>query len=119
MNLIDAKVAEGGIESGSGRLKLAGFPVGSRIVLGVRPEDLSPTGDAAGAVVSGRVVTLEALGAETLVHVDAGIGKPIIMRGGRETAARLGEMLHLTCNPAMARFFDPETGQARKPGDTS
>ena len=118
MNLIPATVSEGVVDSGSGKLARSGLMSGSKVILGLRPEDLAITGDANDAVLSGRVISLEALGAETLVHIDAGSGKPVILRGGRETPARLDDVLHLTCKPHMARFFDAETGLAITPGDT-
>ena len=112
MNLMPATASETGIETGTGRIAGTGFAPGTKVTLGLRPEDLRPTDNAAEAVVSGRVVSLESLGAETLVHVEAGNDKPVILRGGRETPARLDDTIHLTCDPDMARFFDPETGLA-------
>ncbi len=112
MNLMPAKVTGSVAETGSGRIACIGLGEGRSVTLGLRPEDLRPTDHASEAVISGRVTSLESLGAETLVHVDTGNAKPVILRGGRETPAHLDEPLHLTCDPKMARFFDPETGLA-------
>lgn len=117
MNLIDAVATEAGIDTGSGRLARRGFAPGSRITFGIRPEDLFAVEDAAGAVLSGRVTQLEALGAETLVHLDTGAPSPVIMRGGRDAPARVGDLVRLGCDAGMARFFDVETGLACEPGD--
>ncbi len=117
MNLIPAIVGEDVIDSGCGRIRCKGFQPGRKITLGLRPEDLAPIDSAAEAVISGRVISMESLGAETLVHLDTGGAKPIILRGGRETPAQLDEILHLTCDLSMARFFDADTGLAITPGD--
>ncbi|MBO6814356.1 MAG: sn-glycerol-3-phosphate ABC transporter ATP-binding protein UgpC [Rhizobiaceae bacterium] len=117
MNLVPATTGEGVVESGSGRIAQNGFQPGRKLVLGLRPEDLCPTDKVEDAVVSGRVTSLESLGAETLVHIDTGGTKPVILRGGRNIPAQLDQTLHLTCDPAMARYFDAETGVAIIPGE--
>ncbi|MDE0590023.1 sn-glycerol-3-phosphate ABC transporter ATP-binding protein UgpC [Halocynthiibacter sp. C4] len=115
MNLMPATVGEGVIETGSGTLAYTGFAPGIEITLGLRPEDLRPTTNAAEAVISGRVSSLESLGAETLVHVETNAEKPVILRDGRITPARIDDIIHLTCDPEMARFFDVDTGRAITP----
>ncbi|PRY22124.1 carbohydrate ABC transporter ATP-binding protein (CUT1 family) [Aliiruegeria haliotis] len=116
MNLMPATTDEGGIQTGSGRLAHAGFAPGRKVTFGIRPEDLTSTDDAAQSVISGRVISLEPLGAETLIHVDAGGDKPVIVRGGRIAAAEIDHTIHLSCDPALARFFDPQSGVAIQPG---
>ena len=112
MNLLDAVIAQGAVSTGSGQAPVGGFAPGRRLILGVRPEDLSITADPAQALVSGRVVQVEALGAETLVHVDHGQPRPVILRAGRDIRARLDDVIHLTPSAKALRFFDPQTGHA-------
>ncbi len=114
MNLLPGKVGEGVVVVGHDLAALAtGRVPGSAITLGVRPEDLQPVADGGQAILSGRVVNLEALGAETLIHLDRGDGGPrVIVRGERTAGARLDETIRLTCDPAMIRLFDAATGLA-------
>ena len=114
MNLLSGTVTEAGIDLGASHAQLAtGQRPGTAITVGLRPEDLVPVADPGDAVLAGRVVNLEALGAETLIHVDRGDGTaPVLVRGGRQAAARLDETLHLACDPAMLRLFDARSGAA-------
>lgn len=112
MNLMPATAAEGALRTGTGQAPIAGLSPGRRVTLGVRPEDLAVTDDPARALVSGRVTQVEALGAETLIHVATGDEKPVILRSGRAAQARLDETLHLAADPAALRLFDIETGRA-------
>src|SRR5690606_22980254 len=57
---------------------LAQNPPAKAATLGIRPENLSVT--ASPARISGKVVYTEALGAETLVHIDLPKGPPATVR---------------------------------------
>ena len=60
---------------------------------------------------------LKALGAETLIYLETSGEKSVILRGDRDTAARLDDILHLSCLPQALRFFDNETGLAVAQGE--
>ena len=115
MNLIRATAVEGAVTVGGQKLSDAPAISGGEILFGIRPEDLRPTSDPADAILSGRVSSLEPLGAETLIHVDRGEGSPIIVRGPRVASARLDEVIHLAAEPSMHRLFDAATGDAIQP----
>jgi multiple sugar transport system ATP-binding protein len=149
MNLIEAEVERDGdglvCRSGAtvielphdvvaARPQLAGSP-GNRIVIGIRPESL---GDGAGgARLRGRVLLVESLGAEQLVHFDvpalplsrqelvdaaaqppgprlgtddSGRSTTILGRFDRSSLLRSGEAAEITVDPLELHFFDLETG---------
>jgi multiple sugar transport system ATP-binding protein len=115
MNLIPA------METGTGlRLVDRDLPIrpahpqpGRALSFGIRPEDLVPSPDEASAVMSGRVVSVEPLGGETLVYIDVGCDLPtVILRGGRDAPAALDDLIHMTCKPEMVRLYDAATGSA-------
>ncbi|MBJ3774219.1 ABC transporter ATP-binding protein [Acuticoccus mangrovi] len=109
MNLMPA-TADGGAVLLGGR-RVAAVAAEGDVLFGIRPEDLTPTDDARAAVISGRVASLEPLGAETLIHVDRG-DSTVIVRGPRVPSARLDEPIHLRADPGMIRLFDAATGEA-------
>jgi multiple sugar transport system ATP-binding protein len=112
MNLLPATASDAGLVVADKTLSVGAGPPGADIVFGIRPEDLVPCNSAEEAMLSGRVTSLEPLGGETLIHLDTGAHLPhVIVRGGRETPARLDEILHLTCKSGMIRLFDAGTGR--------
>jgi len=112
MNLMDATAGEGAVAVGDARITRAGISPGRKLTFGIRPEDLTPVDRPGDGILSGRVTSIEPLGAETLIHVDRGAHAPLIVRGGRLTAARLDETIHLAATPDMIRLFDAGTGRA-------
>ncbi len=91
--------------------------VGREVVIGVRPEDLyetpSPDGPAQVARLPVRIVTVESLGAETLLTVALdGSGDELIARIGRDTALRCGDRFEISLNAAAIHLFDSATTQA-------
>jgi sn-glycerol 3-phosphate transport system ATP-binding protein len=79
------------------------------IVVGVRPEHLVP-GETAGTVFRFKVETVEALGADSLVHGAFGGGTVVARVEGHATPA-LGEQLVFTAMPGKLYFFDTGTGK--------
>ncbi len=80
---------------------------------GVRPEDLSwlPPGAPAGsATLTGSALTVEPLGPDTLVVVQAA-GAEIACRLPPRSVRRAGEEVRLAIDPARLHLFDRETGQ--------
>ena len=110
MNFVRAR-AEGTmvvLEHG-GRVDL-GAPVPARdgVVVGVRPEHMIPC-DAAGAAFGGEVEMVEALGADTLVHLNCG-GTPMIARMPHGGHPQIGDSAHFRPAPGRAYLFDAAGG---------
>jgi len=149
MNLLEATLATGldSVALGSQRLSLsadvarrhAGLSryAGRTIVVGIRPEDLpAANGDHPGAVLTGDVHLVEALGAELLIHfrVDAPVvqledssvtkdGDYLVLGNAaveEECVARIeprhdvraGDRFSFSVSDDRLEFFDPETGLA-------
>jgi sn-glycerol 3-phosphate transport system ATP-binding protein len=88
----------GGVNLGDGR----------KITVGVRPEHLTPCAPSAANLV-GSVEMIEALGADTLIHVAAS-GGSIIARLPHGAPATVGEPIALAAAPARVYLFDAESG---------
>jgi sn-glycerol 3-phosphate transport system ATP-binding protein len=81
------------------------------VTLGVRPEHLHPTGDAA-ATFQVQVQLVETLGADSLAHGTlAGNGEALTVRLPGGTPLREGQSLSLAADPGELHFFDPDSGQ--------
>src|SRR5579875_1060744 len=155
MNLFEASISDDAtaVRVGSQQLDLPSSVLsenpalrsytGRRVVLGVRPEDLSsPAGESAGSTgaccLEGRVELVEALGSEQLIHftTDAraidvhgaheedaeGLDRGTINRGGAgvaridaRTRVRAGDAVRFRIEPGRLRFFDPDTTDAIGP----
>ena len=83
------------------------------IVVGVRPEHLVP-GEAAGTVFRFKVETVEALGADSLVHGEVG-GGTIVARVDGHATPEPGAQLAFTAMPGKLFFFDTGTGKRLRP----
>ena len=111
MNFLDGK------SEGDGRVSLdssgsvaVGMPLaaGRKLTIGVRPEHLAPSAPSAASVV-GSVEMVEALGADTLVHVGVG-GRSLIARLPQGAPTAVGEPIALAARPDRIYVFDGETG---------
>lgn len=84
------------------------------LTFGIRPEDMyvEPLEGRENeqAKINVEVVTVEPLGAETMLVLSAASGEEIIARVGRETTAKAGEMIDIFMDLAVMRLFDPKTG---------
>jgi sn-glycerol 3-phosphate transport system ATP-binding protein len=89
----------------------AGAP--EAIAVGVRPEHLTP-GQSAGTVFRFRVETVEALGADSLVHGMVGEGMLVARVDGHATP-EVGAELAFTAMPGRLFFFDAATGKRLRP----
>jgi sn-glycerol 3-phosphate transport system ATP-binding protein len=83
------------------------------IVVGVRPEDLEP-GEGTGTVFRFRVDTVEALGADSLVHGIVGDATLVARVDGHATPAPGAELV-FTVKPGDLYFFDTATGKRLRP----
>jgi len=134
MNLVDATVDGDSVRFGQFRVPFAdGRPpagLGSRVVLGIRPESFEDAAFAPGLpTISARIEVLEELGSDA--HVFFEVEAPPItaealeaaagggLREGRalftarvdaQTAARVGGVLELAVDARRFHFFDPDTG---------
>ena len=125
MNLLKGTLETAGerarLRLGSAAVALSGWtPSALRtgdVIVGIRPEDLAetpPPGLAGKAVpLPVRVVTIEPLGAETLLLLFLeGSDEELIARVGRDTALTNGAQAMLTLDPATIHLFDPATTKA-------
>jgi multiple sugar transport system ATP-binding protein len=145
MNLFEATVSGDGAQLvfGETRLDLGGASLrdynGRRIVVGIRPEEVREASGWDGARVRGRVLLVEALGAEQLVHieiaatpleradlVDAAAQPPgsplgvedlersvtLLGRFDRHLLLTPGEAVEVAIDVRLLHFFDLETGAA-------
>jgi multiple sugar transport system ATP-binding protein len=151
MNLFEAAVEGDGsrLVFGDTRLELppdivAGCPVlreyaGRRVAVGIRPEEVREASGWDGAHVRGRILLVEALGAEQLVHIevaatpleradliDAAAQPPgpslgvddlersvtLLGRFDRHLLLTPGEAVEVAIDPRLLHFFDLETGVA-------
>ncbi len=127
------EVSDGLISKRPGLKKFAN----ARVVVGIRPEDLSIGGDAGEkAAIQGDVELVESLGAELLIHfgtdavivqgealadigesaapsdTEEGIEAQCIARIEPHHAVRMGDRLSFSFNLDRLEFFDPATGDA-------
>jgi multiple sugar transport system ATP-binding protein len=103
--------------------------VGGRVVLGLRPEDLTLDAGDAGARLDTTVDVREALGSEKLAYLsfvdradiveggaDVAEGEPtrrrsrLVARLGARAEVAEGQRVTISLNPAHLHFFDPDTG---------
>ena len=84
------------------------MPVGKEVTVGLRPEQLAPSSEA-DASLAGTVEMVEALGADTLLHLDVG-GRNIIARVPQGVTPAIGSTLHVRANPDRVYLFDAQTG---------
>jgi len=100
MNMVAAGAVPSFSQLTGGRLPSDGF-------LGVRPEGVRVSPQGHGAGVAGRVDLVEALGADTLIHVDVD-GTPLIARQNERTPLRAGEGVQVEIDPSALHLFNHE-----------
>ena len=102
MNMVSASAIPSFSAATGGRLPSDGF-------LGVRPEGLRvhPKQGAPVSDVVGRVELIEALGADTLIHVDVG-GVPLIARQNDRTPLQAGDDVAVELDPSVLHLFNRE-----------
>ena len=102
MNMVAANAIPTFSAATGGRLPADGF-------LGVRPAGLRvhPKQGAPVSDVLGRVELVEALGADTLIHVDVG-GVPLIARQNDRTPLQAGDDVAVELDPSVLHLFNRE-----------
>jgi len=112
MNLIEGRLDEKGaiLRSGSLQIDLSGVLsrhlseyAGKSMTVGVRPEDLHPTGPD-GAWIQGDVEIVEDLGSDRFVHLKCGAVE-LVARTPAHVPLDKGQALHLTVEPRRVRLF--------------
>ncbi len=130
MNLLQGRMEAAGeralLRIGGAAFELPGWTAPAlgrhlgEVVVGVRPEDLAevpPPGLEAKTVrLPVRVITVEPLGAETLLLLALqGTDEELIARVGRDTGFRIGDRASAVLDPAAVHLFDPTTTKAIPP----
>ena len=116
MNLISGEVRDGlfhtGIDAGALSMSLpAPPPRNGPLILGVRPEHLTPA-DAATARLTMRVDMVEALGADSYAYGEGALpGTHLVARLGNAGGAAVGTILPFTFAAEHIHWFDPATGR--------
>jgi multiple sugar transport system ATP-binding protein len=89
---------------------------GGEVTLGIRPEDIEDAEFVAGPgpdeLLDVTVDLAEPLGAETIVHFDAGSEAPFTARLSPRTAVRAGRRVKLAVDVERLHLFDPVSGQS-------
>jgi multiple sugar transport system ATP-binding protein len=77
------------------------------VEIGIRPEHLRAdgTGD---AVLAGEVITIERLGAESWLYVDAGLAEPVVVKAEAAHPVRAGETARIGIPAAACYLFDSD-----------
>ncbi len=91
---------------------VGGMAVPTGGAIGLRPEDIQvkPAGD---GQMQGVVELVEALGAETLIHVATATGAKIVARQNSRTTLHAGNPVGLSIDASAAHLFDAEGRLAR------
>src|SRR5262249_56618741 len=81
--------------------------------VGLRPENLAlkPAGS---GQVQGTVELVEALGAETLIYVNAGTKTPLVARQSTRPQVKVGDKVGVEIDAAAAHLFDAQGRLARQ-----
>jgi len=122
MNLMDVTVEDTpagmSVRFGSCSISAASWPadelrrMGSKAIMGIRPEDLyeGPLREGGVAIQAATIIAVEPLGAETLIAVSIdGVADDVMVRGGRETRLRTGQSATIMLDVSAVHLFDPET----------
>ena len=118
MNFLPGTRAGGEVDLGGGvRVPLPAALAASapeKIEVGVRPEHLTTAGEGTGPVLPFRVDTIEALGADSLLH-GTFEGSPLVVRVDGHRAPAVGAELRLHAQPGRICFFDATSGRRLRP----
>jgi multiple sugar transport system ATP-binding protein len=76
-------------------------------VLGARPEDLELVAPGEGSGLSGTVVTVERLGAESFVYLEIGLDEPLVVEAPGGVRAKPDDRFEVRIRPEVTYVFDP------------
>lgn len=113
MNVLSARVDEGGLHLGGATIPLDAARHGACMAAGVteiglRPEDLSivtPGASGLSGIMVGEIYIVEPMGNETLVDIQIGRER-VALRAARGFTAPIGSIVGVAIDPASACFFD-------------
>ncbi len=114
VNLLDGVVASGGrtvqaagtsLPVGEEQRAALDGREGAKVTLGVRPEDLTASGEG----IAARVDLVEPLGSETLVHASGEVGR-LVARFTSGAIPSVGDALRFTVRPEAVLLFDHASG---------
>jgi multiple sugar transport system ATP-binding protein len=83
----------------------------AKVTIGIRPRAFAPADAAAPDTLTAMAELIEPMGAETLVHARGETGQDLRVVLPRERRLRVGETVHLRCDPRQTHVF-AESGQA-------
>ena len=111
MNMLQCSVDGGAARLASGPEVQLDIEVaqGQPVILGVRPDDLHPSGE--NPFLEGRVTVREPLGPDTLIYVDTPSGEVIAKADGQHPP-EIGETVQLSARRDRLHVFDVETGRS-------
>ncbi|MGW3485421.1 ABC transporter ATP-binding protein [Rhodococcus indonesiensis] len=116
MNLLDARIVDGGVQIGSTVVEVERDRIASlhragleTVTVGIRPEQLEITeGDGVETIVE----LVEELGSESYVYTRvARSNTPLVARSLTRTPARLADTIRLRKREGTVHLFHPETGE--------
>jgi glycerol transport system ATP-binding protein len=109
MNLIEARVAAGGVQLAGGPTLAMALPEGTagRLTLGVRAGALRVTPQGGEIALPGQVELAEISGSDTFVHVATAIGELVVQLNGVHHF-ELGNPITLHLLPSLAYLFDAQ-----------
>jgi ABC-type sugar transport system ATPase subunit len=113
INQVSGRVSRGQLVAGSLRLLVPGAPDGD-VVLGIRPEGLSPApADDDGLCLDVVVTHVEALGNENLVHARVigaeDLAKPLVFRSPPRFSPRGDDHVRVRVDPSQLLLFEHES----------
>ena len=111
MNMLQCRVDGGMARLASGPDVQLDIEVaqGQPVILGVRPDDLHPSGE--NPFLEGTVTVREPLGPDTLIYVDTPSGEVIAKADGQHPP-EIGETVQLSARRDRLHVFDVETGRS-------
>ena len=86
--------------------------VGREVIVGIRPEYARPVSEAAPGSVACELELVETLGSEALLHTMVGDAPFVIRAETLDNMDRLASVRGFTCDPALIKVFDAQTGMA-------
>ena len=104
------------VDLGAGPIRLPVDPAAARLkpsraTVGIRPRALTPVSAEEPDTLAASAELIEPMGAETLVHARGAHGHELRVVVPREQRIKVGEALHLRCDPRQTHLFD-EAGKA-------
>ena len=124
MNMLPSQIASGGLSMTAAgatlpldRLEAIALTPGTKVTLGIRPEDIAvlTPGALAAATIDAQVTMVEPLGAEYLLSFALN-GHEIVAKIVGRTLPKVGDRLRFAFNMEHAHVFDAATGRSLRRG---